>query len=309
MKNLISFLILFLTSWNSFSQSSPQFIYQNSGPITVGRGSPLSYTEGRRMQCMYKPSEFPGLTAGIITAVYLRSGSNRINPIAFRNMTIKMCHQPVDESGPNPDTLPHSIVPISFIPCDTVFYETVHTIPTPIDSADWIKFPLQTPFQYNGTDNIIVDFAHDSVAVPGPQWEPKLLTMNHHAILRTYYSAAAPYFTSNWLPPGTPAIITLIGLDMAPNSVKGIADLKDLQLYPNPAKDLVRLEWDAGSREVKELSVTMSSLTGAAVWQQSYLGVGGKFSTSIDLSHLPKGIYLATIEAEGEKITKKLVLQ
>ena len=308
MKKTILFLFLLLTSWNSFSQSSPQFVYQPSSGQTAG-AVPLSFPGGRKSQSMYKPSEFPGLGAGTITAVYLRSRVDRSYPIGFRNMTVKMGHIPVNESGPNPDTIPYSVWPLTLFPCNTVFFDSLFTIPTPIDSADWIKFPLQTPFQFNGTDNFIVEFSQDSMAVDPFQVVPNLTTIAYKVSLRTYDVAPYPIFSGNWLTPGHAAVLNLLGLDMAPNSVKGIADLKDLQLYPNPAKDLVRLEWDAGSREVKELSVTMSSLTGAAVWQQSYLGVRGKFSKSIDLSHLPKGIYLATIEAEGEKITKKLVLQ
>ena len=239
MKNLIPFLILLLTSWNGYSQSSPQFVYQPSSAQTPG-AAPFWYYGGRKIQSMYKPSEFPGLTAGTVMAVYLRSQVDRSNPTAFRNMTVKMGHIPVNESGPNPDTIPHSVWPSTLFPCNTVFFDSLFTIPTPIDSADWIKFPLQTPFQFNGTDNFIVEFSQDSMAVDPFQVVPNLTTIAYKVSLRTYDVAPYPIFSGNWLTPGHAAVLNLLGLDMAPNSVKGIADLKDLQLYPNPAKDLVR---------------------------------------------------------------------
>jgi len=83
MRNLIPFLILLLTSWNSFSQSSPQFVYQPSSGQSTG-AAPFTYYGGRKIQSMYKPSEFPGLGAGTITAVYLRSPGRQIIPDRFQ---------------------------------------------------------------------------------------------------------------------------------------------------------------------------------------------------------------------------------
>lgn len=302
-------LILFLVAvclLESSAQQSPQFIYQPNSAQTPG-GAPLSHPEGRRIQSMYKPSEFPGLTSGSITAVYLRSQVNRLNPISFRNMTVKICHLPVNESGPNPDTIPHSVVPRTFFPCNTVFYSSLFSVATPIDSGDWIKFTLQTPFQYNGTGNFLVEFSHDSAGVlPYPL--PYLFTISYYITLRTYDAAATPYYTSNWNSPGTPAYLNLIGLDMAPNSVGVITGLEEVQLYPNPASDKVTLQWDAG-KSVKELSVTLTNAIGAVVWQHTYANAGTRFLESIEVTHLPRGLYLAELKADGERITRKLVVQ
>ncbi len=253
---------------------------------------------------MYKPTELSGLTAGSITAVYLQASVNRPNATAFRNMTVKMCHQPVNESGPNPDTIPHSVYPWAFFPCNTVFYTPSFALATPIDSGDWIKFTLQTPFQYNGTGNLLVEFSQDSgsIGLPTPH------TLWYGLAKRTYLASSFPYFTSNWGPTGMVGHINLIGLDMAPNSVGSVSGLKDMQLYPNPAQDRIFLQWDAG-KSVKELSVTLTNVTGAVVWQHTYAHAGTRFSESIDVSRLPRGLYLAELKADGEKITRKLVLQ
>ncbi|HRO42772.1 MAG TPA: T9SS type A sorting domain-containing protein [Flavipsychrobacter sp.] len=304
----ISILVFATCFFNGYAQQ-PQIIWQP--PAThqglIPGSAPLSYPEGSRIQSMYKPVELPGLMAGSITAVYLQASVNRPNAITFRNMTVKMCHLPVNESGPNPDTIPWSVFPRVFFPCNTVFYTPLFVPTTPIDSGNWIKFTLQTPFQYNGTGNLLVEFSQDSGST-GIHTLPYLFTVSYKQILRSYVSIASPPYNSNWNPPGNPAYINLIGLDMAPNSVGSVSGLKDMQLYPNPASDKVTLQWDAG-KSVKELSVMLTNVTGAVVWQHTYANAGTRFSESIDVSRLPPGLYLAEIKADGEKITRKLVLQ
>src|SRR5690606_16114347 len=100
--SVMKYLFLFIASWllafTCLGQSSPQYIFQppaTSNGLTAG-GAPLRYPGGSKIQSMYKPGEFPGITAGTITAVYLQASTNRPYPISFRNMTVKMCHLPVN---------------------------------------------------------------------------------------------------------------------------------------------------------------------------------------------------------------------
>lgn len=285
-------ILVFATCFFDVYAQQPQIIWQPPAThqgLTSG-GAPLSYPEGSRIQSMYKPAELPGLTAGSITAVYLQASVNRPNAIAFRNMTVKMCHLPVNESGPNPDTIPHSVFPRVFFPCNTVFYTPLFVPTIPIDSGDWIKFNLQTPFQYNGTGNLLVEFSQDSGS-SGVQTKPYLFTVSYKNILRTYVATPSPYYTSNWLQPGTPTQVNLIGLDIAPNSVGSVSGLKEMQLYPNPASDKIYLS------HAENVSYDITDLTGKTMLSGQY----GK--EGIDVSKLSSGFYIVKMKNGFNKVS------
>ena len=65
---------------------------------------------------------------------------------------------------------------------------------------------------------------------------------------------------------------------------------------------------DAASA-VRHLDVVVSTITGQQVISRSFDNVGTHFSTDLDLSNQAKGIYFVEIRADGEKITKKLIVR
>jgi PKD repeat protein len=71
-------------------------------------------------------------------------------------------------------------------------------------------------------------------------------------------------------------------------------------IYPNPAKDLMVLEG-----LTVEHSVTFINPAGSTVLQISHIS-GNEV---IDVSALPKGLYLAVISGREGKVTKKIILE
>ncbi|HRO43549.1 MAG TPA: T9SS type A sorting domain-containing protein [Flavipsychrobacter sp.] len=192
--------------------------------------------------------------------------------------------------------------PLSFYPLtDTVLYDASYLVSGPVDTGEWVGLALQKPFYYNGIKNFIIEIHIDSIDVPSGLRTASVITFS-----RNYSRVKNPSGTWNSIEiaNGNP----YIGFDILPNDVNDVQHVSSVLLYPNPASDKVSLQWDAG-KSVKELSVTLTHVTGAVVWQHTYANAGTRFSARIDVSRLPRGLYLAEIKADGEKITRKLVLQ
>ena len=62
-------------------------------------------------------------------------------------------------------------------------------------------------------------------------------------------------------------------------------------------------------RAISHLDVVVSTITGQQVVSRQFDNVGTHFTTTLDLSTQAKGIYFVEIRADGEKITKKLIVR
>ncbi|RRQ46500.1 T9SS type A sorting domain-containing protein [Chryseobacterium sp. SC28] len=87
--------------------------------------------------------------------------------------------------------------------------------------------------------------------------------------------------------------------------VEDLIERKDLQIYPNPAKDFCYVELDSefkdqGSREVK---ITVYDMTGKVIQQ---LTTKNKV-TKINTSGLPQGIYIIKASTADKSLTTKLI--
>ncbi|WP_166461137.1 T9SS type A sorting domain-containing protein [Flavicella sediminum] len=75
--------------------------------------------------------------------------------------------------------------------------------------------------------------------------------------------------------------------------------LEGLQIYPNPASEIVNISAEAGSR------ISLSNLAGATV--RSLEATSG--TSSVSVSDLPSGIYIVTVVSEGKTAVSKLVIK
>ena len=71
------------------------------------------------------------------------------------------------------------------------------------------------------------------------------------------------------------------------------------EIYPNPAKDVVRIKTSEAKSEVR-----FSDITGKDILSFESVPMSG-----IDISQLKKGLYIVTIETNNEVVTKKLIKQ
>lgn len=83
--------------------------------------------------------------------------------------------------------------------------------------------------------------------------------------------------------------------------------LYDLSIYPNPNSGKFNVKFSSESAE--DITITATDLIGQVVYQQKFEGVSGDFNQELNLSNMPKGVYLVNIETAYSKINKKVVVQ
>jgi len=216
------------------------------------------------------------------------------------NLLIKMGYLSPGESGDSMHF--NNIAPLSFYPTDTVLFSSSYFLDTPINIGDWVGFTLQTPFYYNAYRNFIIEIHVDSLDV-FYGFQTNGVT---GLVYRSYTRQKDP--SGNWNPINVVGAVQYIGFDLQPNDVKDLQNISSFVLYPNPSEGRLNISLEA-KQTIREMLLTITDMTGSVVSQQQYRNVQGIFSKQIDLANLPRGLYLAELKADGEKITRKLVLQ
>ncbi len=79
-----------------------------------------------------------------------------------------------------------------------------------------------------------------------------------------------------------------------------------MSYYPNPGHGQFNLNY---SGTAKELQLNVVTLTGQTVLSRTYSNTGAALNQHIDLSSLPKGVYLAQTNADGVRETNKIVIE
>ena len=304
MKAFLFFLFILFLFGDVLAQQTPQYPLVTASSKYPGSGI-LNFMLCRRTQALYKPSEFPGAPAGMITHLYLRSASNKANNCTFRNLNIKMAKMPT-EGGINVDTLLHT-QPLSWYNTTSVYYSPNHVVFAPLDSGDWIQFPLQQPFYYDGITNFIVEMSHDSAHTPSSVG--LIHTVHFSGLLRTYDNGCIPPYTANWVGPSGPiGAVNIIGFDIQPNSIDNMQNISSLNLFPNPSHGIFSINFET-KKKMEDIQLTVTNIMGTVILQEKHQNIDGKFRRQFDLSNTPGGIYFAEIKADGEKITRKVVVQ
>ena len=80
-------------------------------------------------------------------------------------------------------------------------------------------------------------------------------------------------------------------------------DVKLAQNYPNPASEKTYIEVQFSSAQA---TLTISNILGKTL-EIKTLPNSGTFV--VDVTNLPNGIYFYTLEADGEKVTKKMTVK
>jgi hypothetical protein len=84
--------------------------------------------------------------------------------------------------------------------------------------------------------------------------------------------------------------------------------LKSLAMYPNPTEGKFTILCESG-KNVSHMQVVVSTITGQQVISRNYDNASSHFSTELDLSTAAKGIYFVEVRADGDKITRKLIVR
>ncbi len=83
--------------------------------------------------------------------------------------------------------------------------------------------------------------------------------------------------------------------------------MEDLVVYPNPAKDQLNISFNANVNQTFELNLI--NLTGESIYTKRVENFSGIFDESIDLSGFAKGVYILSIQSQGQITTEKIVVQ
>ncbi|MCS6905571.1 MAG: Omp28-related outer membrane protein [Bacteroidia bacterium] len=97
-----------------------------------------------------------------------------------------------------------------------------------------------------------------------------------------------------------------------PTNIESNITLGNIQIYPNPTRDLVYVQFQSNSSITKEpLNITVTNLLGQTVekqiWQDNMLSQ--EISIPLSLKHLNEGVYFITIQQGTKKYTQKILYQ
>ncbi|WP_346861405.1 glycine-rich protein [uncultured Draconibacterium sp.] len=96
----------------------------------------------------------------------------------------------------------------------------------------------------------------------------------------------------------------VLEVDGYPTSIGDIAAGSfELNLYPNPTKGLVTLELQ--ERSATDIEIKVMNVSGAEVFRKNF---GANDKIQFDLSEQVSGMYMVLIEADGQRVVKKLIL-
>ncbi len=84
------------------------------------------------------------------------------------------------------------------------------------------------------------------------------------------------------------------------------AAVADITIYPNPARDLINIEWENADNVV---SVNIVNASGQIVKTIEFTNTQGKISEQIDVSEWQRGMYFIRIAGDNGVITKNFVIQ
>lgn len=93
-----------------------------------------------------------------------------------------------------------------------------------------------------------------------------------------------------------------------PAGVNATNAISSFGMYPNPTKGKFVLQF-ASAAAFDNVDVTIANITGQLVYNNTYKHNGGQFSQEINLTELPRGVYMVTLAAGGEKQIQKLVIE
>ena len=159
---------------------------------------------------------------------------------------------------------------------ENIVFSGQWTIPANVD--DWMTIELDTPFYYNGTDNLMVaiDKNSENWAIRNFKYSVasfKTLTYNSDTDNPNPYDLGA--FSGEKKTINYRANTKLV---FGPNDNVVEISSETLSVYPNPATDVIYIE--GAENEM----VSIYDATGRLVMQQVYTG-------QLNVSTLPKGVY------------------
>lgn len=314
MKSIILFIALCLATGLAQAQTpkyytAPAVWSRIGGTGSVifmfGYGS-IADTSGGRMQMIYTPQQFPVAPSGAMTRIYFRVGGVPYPArtlCTYTSYEIRMGYTTLNAYKNIPGKMDSFITDLQ-----TVFSASNYTL-TQADSAGrWFSItPNRSNFFYDKTRNFVVEVRADA---PSPQ----------HPVGYSIYSAGfmpgdtALRFISGAI--NSPVAASHaegghldFGFDQTVTGVGELGNITSLGLFPNPSTDgRFNISFEA-AQNVRSVAITVTDAVGRQVYQQQYSNTGKRFFKEVDMSGAADGNYFVKVLADGEVVTRRVVVE
>ncbi|WP_203227748.1 hypothetical protein, partial [Paenimyroides viscosum] len=159
LNNHLLIVLLFVFSWLSTSVYAQSPMFQSVHVPTSSNSFPLSSTTSNRVQWLYLPSEItPAPSVGLINKIYLRVGATS-GASTFTNLRV------------NIGTTTQSLTTATFVTgLQSCYFSPSASYPA-LAQGNWFEVMLQTPFLWNGTDNLIIEVSQEGYTSGIGMWQ------------------------------------------------------------------------------------------------------------------------------------------
>lgn len=93
-----------------------------------------------------------------------------------------------------------------------------------------------------------------------------------------------------------------------PTGIAAMGEDVAFNMFPNPTSGKFTLQLNT-AKDVNELQMIITNVTGQQVMQQSYSKLGRAFNHEVDMSNTPRGVYFVELNVDGEKYKQKLTVK
>ena len=102
---------------------------------------------------------------------------------------------------------------------------------------------------------------------------------------------------------GRDYLLNILPSNTSVNTIETLTESR-LQAFPNPAKDILNVQFDAPS--ASKANVSVYNVVGKLVWQNQLQLAAGQNQFTIDGTKLPQGTYLLNIISDNTQVSKKV---
>ena len=264
----------------------------NSFPFNVG--------PGKRIQTLIKAGDFNqpiSAPTGNITHFYVRISTYPLGPATYTGLNIKM--------GQTTATL----LPASFIPLTDIVYQR-STVTLTAAAGTWLEFELDTPFEYNSTQSLVVEIEQCSVTGTFSGFSlahTNLAITGNGRSYSTTVTCVAPYQGL------TTGRVVNCGVNITPLSgvitpVSNIPDKYSLsQNNPNPFNPTTNINYSIPKSGLVTLRIfdLLGREVATLVNEEK---ITGNYTVEFDGSNLSSGTYFYRMESGTFIETKKMML-
>ncbi len=227
----------------------------------------------------------------------LNPGPHLHNPAAFRRRT--------DNTG----------LPVTELKTDsTYFYTILHTQPNGFhgDAKVTLFMDFNNDYQYSAAERIYSGTTSQSnFTLTGS------ITIPHNAI--TGVKTGMRLIINNDTGPNIPSdlacgtytsgetedyVIMLLG----PMDVPHLGNITGMSLYPNPTDGRFNIVFTS-FKPVSDAVISVTSITGQKVLEEQFKNTGTEFTTQLNLTEVPRGVYFVELKADNERLVRKVVIQ